>query len=293
MNNKNINLSFEFQEITPHTIIANYKDCFKLNAGAVILNNFILVIDTLLYPRQSKEFRKKLEKKYNLPVKYLFITHSHSDHYFGVSSFQDVEIFGSNILIEVLKRKREKNWTKKAFNEWKKSEPEFSEIIDEIEIIIPNFGFENQWILKDNDLTVEFYTSGGHTECSSYAYFPSENTLFTGDLVASGYWPFISDPNESFEGWINSFKHMLTLKVNTIIPGHGPLVGKNYISEQLSFMLKLKKAVLRNISEGKGFEQIIIPEYPYEPAEDWQIPKALEHLENYYSKKVNSLKKEI
>lgn len=285
MSKKNVNLYFKFQETTPHTIIANYKDYFNLNAGAVILNNFILVIDTLLYPRQSKELRKKLEKKYNLPVKYLFITHSHTDHYFGVSSFEDVEIFGSNILIEVLKRKKEKIWTIEAFNEWKKSEPELSEIIDEIEIIIPNFGFENQWVLEDTDLTVEFFTSGGHTECSSYAYFPNENVLFAGDLVASGYWPFISDPTESFEGWINSFEHMLTLKIDTIIPGHGHLVGKNYISEQLKFMKALKNAVLETISEGRETENVIIPEYPFEPAEDWQIPKALEYLLNYYSKK--------
>ncbi|MFX0033498.1 MAG: MBL fold metallo-hydrolase [Candidatus Hermodarchaeota archaeon] len=284
MSERTINLVFEFKEVSSHTVIANYRDYFNLNAGAIILNNYILVIDTLIYPRQAKEFRNELEKKYNLPVKYLFITHSHSDHYFGVRAFKDVEIFGSNILIEALKRKREKNWTKEAFNEWKESEPEISEIIDEIEIIIPKRGFDNYWVLKDDDLKVEFFTSGGHTACSSYAYFPSENVLFTGDLVASGYWPFISDPTESFEGWINSFEHILTLKVDAIIPGHGYVVGKKYINEQLSFMKNLKKAVLRNISEGKMIEQIIIPEYPFEPAEDWQIQKALEYLLNYYSK---------
>ncbi|MFX1529438.1 MAG: MBL fold metallo-hydrolase [Promethearchaeota archaeon] len=284
MSKKAVNLTFECKEVSPHTVIANYKDYFNLNAGAIILNNFILVIDTLIYPRQAKEFRKKLEKKYNLPVKYLFITHSHSDHYFGVRAFKDVEIFGSNILIDALKRKKEKFWTKQAFNGWKESEPEFSEIIDEIEIIIPKWGFDTQWVLKNDDLKVEFYISGGHTECSSYAYFPSENILFSGDLVASGYWPFISDPTESFEGWINSFEHMLTLKGDTVIPGHGYIVGKKYISEQLSFMKNLKKAVLKNISEGKRIEEITIPEYPFVPAEDWQIPKALEYLHNYYSK---------
>ena len=226
-----------------------------------------------------------LEKKYNLPVKYLFITHSHSDHYFGVTSFKDVEIFGSNSLIEVIKRRKEEDWNKKAFDEWKKSEPEMIDIIDEIEIIIPKWGFESSWVLNDDGLEVEFYHSGGHTGDSAYAYFPHESILFTGDLLASGFWPFISDPTESFEGWIKSFEHMLTLNIKTIIPGHGWLVGKEYIREQLSFMKDLKKEVLKTISEGKGFEEIIIPDYPFEPAEDWQIPRALEHLHNYYSKK--------
>jgi glyoxylase-like metal-dependent hydrolase (beta-lactamase superfamily II) len=285
MSKKTVNLSFELKEVSTHAVFANYKDYFDLNAGAIILHNFILVIDTLVYPRQAKEFRTKLEKKYNLPVKYLFITHSHSDHYFGVASFKDVEIFGSNNLIEVIKKRKEEDWNKKAFDEWKKSEPELIDIIDEIEIIIPKWGFESPWVLNDNGLQVEFYLSGGHTRDSAYAYFPHERILFTGDLIASGFWPFISDPTESFEGWIKSFEHMITLNIKTIIPGHGWLVGKEYIHEQLSFMKDLKKEVLKTISEGKGFEEIIIPDYPFEPAEDWQIPRALEHLHNYYSKK--------
>lgn len=58
MNNKPINISIELKEVSPHAIIANYKDYFDLNAGAVILNNFIIVIDPLLFPRQDKELKE-------------------------------------------------------------------------------------------------------------------------------------------------------------------------------------------------------------------------------------------
>ncbi len=44
-------LSIKLEEVTPRTIIVNFKDYFDLNAGAIILNNFIIVIDTLMYPR--------------------------------------------------------------------------------------------------------------------------------------------------------------------------------------------------------------------------------------------------
>ncbi|MFW9820884.1 MAG: MBL fold metallo-hydrolase, partial [Candidatus Thorarchaeota archaeon] len=158
-----------------------------------------------------------------------------------------------------------------------------AELIDEIEIIIPTEGFKTKRIIKDNGLNVEFYHSGGHTGCSSYAYFPEEKVLFSGDLIAAGFWPFISDPTEDFEGWISSFEYMLNLDIDIIIPGHGPLVGKEYIKEQLIFMKKLKNNVINAISEGIKAEQIKIPDYKYEPAEDWQIPRALEFLFNYYS----------
>jgi cyclase len=250
------------------------------------MNNFIVVIDTLLYPRQSKSFREQLEKQYSLPVKYLFITHYHGDHLYGSAAFRDpdVEIFGSNSLIKNMENRKKESWTKKAFDDWKIEEPDLAEAIDEIEIIIPHKGFDKKFIIVDNGLRVEFYHSGGHTGCSSYAYFPEEKILFAGDLIAAGFWPFISDLTGDFEGWIKAFEHMLTLKIEAIVPGHGPIVKKDYIKEQLEFMKKLKSNVLKVISEGKEPEEVKLPEYKYEPAEDWQIPRALEFLHKYYSK---------
>lgn len=284
MNESGIDLRFELIEISSRVLIANFKDYFDVNASAIIMNNFIIVIDTLLFPRQSKEFREKLEKKYRLPVKYLFITHYHSDHFLGIASFKDVEFFGSSTLIENLNKRKKENWTEEAFEEWKKSESEYTEFINEIEILIPKIGFDEKRVITDNDLHVEFYISGGHTACSSYAYFPNDKIVFSGDLIAVGFWPFISDPTEDFEGWIKSFEHMLKLDINRVVPGHGPSVGKAYIEEQLFFMKELKNNVLKAISEKKGPEGIEVPEYKYKPAEDWQIPRAKEFLYKFYSK---------
>jgi len=76
---------------------------------------------------------------------------------------------------------------------------------------------------------------------------------------------------------------MLNLDIKAVIPGHGPVVGKEYIKEQLAFMKNLRKNVLKVISEEKGPEEIELPEYENEPAEAWQIPRALDFLFKYYS----------
>ncbi len=76
---------------------------------------------------------------------------------------------------------------------------------------------------------------------------------------------------------------MLTLDIDAVVPGHGPVVGKKYIQKQVNFIKNLKKNVLKAISEGKGPEETEVPEYEYKPAEDWQIPQALEFLHKYYS----------
>jgi len=278
---KNI-IPIKFKEVTSRTAIANWYDYYDVNAGAIVLNTGIVVIDSLMYPIQAKQFKEALEKKSGLPVTTLFLTHIHGDHLFGMASFRDTKIICSNILIEVIKRKLENEWTKDAFDEWKEEEPAIAEYIKDIEILVPTLGFDEQYVLEDRDLRVEFYLSGGHTSCSSYAYFPEEKVLFAGDLISAGFWPFISDPGGDPEKWMKSLEHMLSFGDITVVPGHGPIVDKKCIEEQLEFMKKLKNSLLNAIKDDLKPEEIELPQF-YEPAVDWQIPRALDFLLKYYS----------
>jgi cyclase len=278
-----LGLPFEIKELGKHTIYTTWNDYYFLNAGAIILNNFIVVIDSLTYPKQALDFREKIEEKFDLPIKYLFLTHMHGDHVYGMSAFKDLEILGSKALLNNMQKKIEENWTQEFFDAWKKQEPEFAEIIADIEIILPQTIFEKEYLIEDGDLKIEFYRTGGHSSCSSYAFFPKDKTLFIGDEIGSGYWIFMSDPTGNPDRWIDSFERILKLDVEKIIPGHGYIVGKDYVKEQLDFMKDLKKVVKEAISEGKKPDDVEVPSYPYEPATDWQIPRALEFLFNFYT----------
>lgn len=272
----------EFEEVSPNSMRANYKEYFDLNAGAVALDNFIIVIDPLMYPRHATEFRKKLEEKYELPVRYLFITHYHGDHVFGIASFKDVEVFGSNALLVNMKKHAELHWTSQAFEDWKEEQPEFADLIDEIEVAFPSVGFRDSRVIFDDTKRVEFFHSGGHTGCSSFAYFPIEKILFTGDEVAAGFWPFISDPTGNPEKWIEGFENMLALNADRIVPGHGPITSNAHIREHLDFLKSLIGLVKESIAGGIELKSEDVPDF-YEPATDWQIPRALEFLHRFYT----------
>ncbi len=278
------NIDLEISEVTPRTIMAKYPDYYSVNAGAIALDDFIIIIDALVYPRQTKILREHVETKFGLPVKFLFITHFHGDHHYGASTFKDVEIFGSNALIERMKRRMKEGWKKEDFDKWKEDDPDFAEYIDEIEITLPHVGFEKERIIANNDLHVEFYHSGGHCSGESYAYFPAEKVLFTGDDLATKQWPYIFESCGDPEKWMQAFEHMLSLDVDVFVPGHGSVTDKEHIEEQLNFLRELKRVVLESISEGKGPDDIMIPEF-YEPAADWQLPAARKALHEFYSKK--------
>ncbi|MHA1673743.1 MAG: MBL fold metallo-hydrolase [Promethearchaeota archaeon] len=284
---------YEPVTLTPYSsrvVYINDKDRWDLNAAAVILDTFIVVIDPMMYPNQARAFRNQLETIYRLPVKYLFISHEHADHVWGMGGFldKDVEIIAHIKLAEFLKEKFATAWNQQVIDEWKVEEPEMVPMLELMTFKVPTITFEDKYVVQDGELSVEFYHSGGHTGTSSYAYFPSEKILFGADEVNAHIWPFISDPTGSPERWITFYNKILDMDIQKIIPGHGPLVGKDHIREHLDFLLKLKSAVNTELAAGRELTVENVPEFGCPPAEEWQIPKAVEFLNKFYNSESKS-----
>jgi cyclase len=87
-----------------------------------------------------------------------------------------------------------------------------------------------------------FNGSGGHTGCSAFAYFPEEKILFAGDEIATMEWPYISDETGNPDDYISALEQMMNLEIDKVIPGHGPIVGKDHINEYLVFISKLRRS---------------------------------------------------
>ena len=274
----------EISEVSSRVTLAHYEEFYKLNAAAVALDNFIVVIDPMHYPSQGRKFREYLETKYNLPVKYLFITHYHGDHVFGMSAFKGVEVIGTECLSENMKERIENHWTQETLDEWKEKNPGLVDEIDAFEFWLPDTTFKDSYTIKDGVLRLELHRSGGHSGCSAFAYFPSEKILFAGDEIAAMEWPYISDETGNPDDYFSALEHMMTLEIDRVIPGHGPIVGKDHIEEYLIFIRKLKKLVKEAVDEDRQPESIEVPDF-YKPTVDWQIEKALEFMHKFYSEK--------
>ena len=286
-------LEFWIETVTPHTVIGkttiDKQD--QSNAGCVALNNFIVTIDPGPYPRSGRLFRKEIEEKFQLPVKYLLVTHNHGDHVFGVPPYKSTQIFGSKKLVEEIDRKLETGWNKNSFERWKEQEPDFKEIIEEIEIIKPQITFSDVIEIRDDDLSVEIYHVGGHTVCSSYAYFPQEKVLFSGDLIFAKTFPWAGDVTCNPEKWIDSLKDFLNIGFDKLIPGHGPVVGKEEVEKHLDLFINLRKLVKKAIDDNSGIESIETDLFSY--LMDWdiperdkhRIPRAITHWYDFYKNK--------
>ena len=76
--------------ITPNIVVNTLGIERSGNFGAIRLNDCIVVIDSGASPKIGTKFRKELKSKFKQEIKYVILTHTHTDHRNGLASFSDI-----------------------------------------------------------------------------------------------------------------------------------------------------------------------------------------------------------
>ena len=266
----------KLEKITPHTVvdITTQRTTRSCILGGISLGKYSVAVDSGNSLEVGTELRKELKTYFNLPVKFLFLTHTHNDHRNGRDAFKDTTL--------IINQKCKDNMPKSIrLSKWN------AEI------------FGEKLILEEGELSVEFHHVGGHSVGFSIAYFPSEKVLFAGDLFIVGSvnlgLPFMgfyqNKPKRTGnpEEYLSAFEKFKSMDVDVIVPGHGDLVfnPKEYLDEQTSFFNDLKSFIISALDEGKNVEEKELPRLEpiakaYTTAESsTKRSRSLQFLKNY------------
>lgn len=238
----------DFEQVTSHVVAdtSTQRVTRSCVMGGVSVGRYVIAIDSGCSFEVGTALRRGLETYFALPVRHLFLTHTHSDHRKGMNAFTDTTLIASRKCIENMpKSVRLGKWS--------------------VEI------FDNEFVIYDEDLIVEFHLVSGHSVGSSVAYVPNEEVMFGGDLFISGSANFglpvmhfyqnrpkrTGNPDE----YIAAYEKMKRWKIETIIPGHGDIIDNahDYLDDQISFFRELKSFFISSIDEGKALEDIELP----------------------------------
>jgi len=236
------------------------------NAGAIILHNQVVVVDSQ-YLKYAKELRREIERATSKRIRFLLLTHSHSDHVFGNEVFRDCEIVAHRSLKARMEELLSTTWSKESLEkqiaELRKTDPERASRFEGVQITLPTRVFDEEFKIADKDLEVVMRHVGGHTKDSSIVYFPAEQILFSGDLIFSQTFPYGADPTVDPDEWLNALDGIMEMPVRTIIPGHGPICDKREVQAYIDFMKIVKDKMVAMIHAGKTAEEITKDEnYP-------------------------------
>lgn len=281
-----MNVSIELEKVSDHTVATKPSLDIHSIAGAIAFPEYLVAFDATMFPKTTKLFREKIEDYFDLPLKYLLLSHYHSDHVIGLKHFKDITIVAPTDLMMNYNKAVKTDLTKENLEEWKDEEPELAPWIDEIEFVFPNLLFQNKVILSEGKFHIDFEKVGGHTNCSSYAYFPTEQILFAGDLIFSEQLLYAGDPSCDPDLWIEILDLFLQMDIKKFVPGHGPVCDKKMIKEQLDYLKDLRNIIIKAIDKGETKEDILPPNYYGSKYEDLR-ERNLEHLFSFYKEKEN------
>jgi len=128
------------------------------------------------------------------------------------------------------------------------------DVFGDVKIIMPQITFSDELNLHLGEVEIQLWVGGGHSSDSILVYIPSEKALFTGDILENDCHPGMVTAR--FDQWISILKMIEEMEVETIVPGHGEVAGRELAAGQRLYFEEMLDTIKRLKSTGTPKEAI-------------------------------------
>nr|WP_323745922.1 MBL fold metallo-hydrolase [Diaphorobacter caeni] len=191
---------------------------FISNAGFVVTDDSVVVIDALGSPALAEELVKKIKAITPKPISTVILTHYHADHIYGLQVFKAL---GAKIIANGLAKEYINSDTARLRLE--ASRTELAPWINASTRMVT----ADEWVDKDAQTLkvggTEFvlqHMGPAHTPEDTAVFLPQSSVLFIGDVVFRNRIPYVGQADSRH--WITALDALLKLPVKAMVPGHGP-----------------------------------------------------------------------
>jgi cyclase len=207
------------------------------NVGIIATRKGTLIADTPLVSRQARAINDDLVSAGHMAVRFVSITHHHSDHVLGTTLFgEDALIIGNRATYENM-GKYDPAAVEAWINTWIWENPDDVREILAARVSPPEMVFDQELTLYLGGIEIWFFPLPGHLAESTGVFVPEAGILITGDALFNEHHPYMGQGN--VQVWLESLAKMRDLKAEHIIPGHGPVCGSEAIEKQQRYMEKM------------------------------------------------------
>jgi cyclase len=222
--------------------IAKPKSSAGSNAGFVIGDDGVAVIDTFQDAAAARQLLAEIQKLTKLPIKFVVNTHYHLDHVTGNAVFAQAGAV-------IIAHKNVRGWIHtenlKFFGAGIK--PEQKAWIDGL--FAPNLVYDSsaELFLGSRRVLVRYFL--GHTGGDSVVSIADANVYFCGDLFWNKTLPNLIDA--STEKWIASDIKMADEGPKaTFVPGHGDVGTAVDVRAMAAYITDLRAALAQPVKDG-------------------------------------------
>ena len=225
---------------------------FISNAGFVITQDRVVVIDALGSPDLARQLLAEIKRRTPLPVTDVIVTHFHADHIYGLQVFKEA---GARIWAH--EAGKHYLYSETAQARLAASRVDLAPWVDAQTLLV----FADEWLSTDRSLNLGGVTfqlmhlGPAHSLEDLVVYLPTLKVLFAGDLMFRQRVPFVGQADSRH--WQQALASLSSLPVQWAVPGHGPATQNFTQDLQLTqdYLQYLRNSMSRALDEGLLFEE--------------------------------------
>ncbi|MGH7544208.1 MAG: MBL fold metallo-hydrolase [Gemmatimonadota bacterium] len=229
------------------------------NSGFVVGERGVLVIDAHINAEMAGQIQAAVRAVTDKPILYLVNTNYHGDHTFGNYAFPaDTRIVAHRATAERMREfEAEKEFLLATVNGDRS-------VYADAELRLPDMVFDDSLRLDLGGRAVALHHFGsGNTPGDAVVYVPEARVAWTGNLVLGVGVPFLIEGGaEPYLRTIERFAD--ALDVETIVPGHGPIVPREILGAYRRYLGDLVNAMAGS-APGESVESAL-SRMPLDPA---------------------------
>ncbi|MFL7813380.1 MAG: MBL fold metallo-hydrolase [Anaerolineales bacterium] len=209
----------------------------QVNAGAVIGQDWAVVIDTLAFPDETLAIREFIEEELKRKVRYVINTHYHADHSWGNCFFPGAYVLSSAQSRDLLEKYGQRSLATAV---------ESDSTFQKTQIILPHITVSEGILeLIIGDKTLRFIELPGHSPDGIGVYIVEDEVLFAGDVWMPV--PHIVDGDS--EVMRESLRKIGKLTIENVVQGHGEVILRGEVNTSIKDRIRYLDVIDKIVEE--------------------------------------------
>ncbi len=219
------------------------------NAGFVIGDDGVAVIDTFQKVDAAKSLLVEIRKMTQLPVKYVINTHYHIDHVTGNEVFAEAGAI-------IIAQKNVRDWIHTENKKFYGANITDAQKASVGALTGPTAVYYTALDLYLGSRQIQVRYELGHTGGDSVVFIPDANVVFCGDLFWRHTLPNLIDA--STEAWIATLTKLTAVHpAATFISGHGDVGTVEDVKAFQGYLIDLRRMVSEGRANGKSGDALV------------------------------------
>jgi glyoxylase-like metal-dependent hydrolase (beta-lactamase superfamily II) len=243
------------------------------NAGFLVTDEGVLVIDTRQHPRDGQDLIDRIRKITDKPIKWVVNTHFHGDHHLGNLPFKAI---GATIVAQRDTAALMESTFGKEIARRGKFFSSRSYDPKEVKLVLPDVTFDSEMTIRLGGKEIRLlYLGPGQNPGDTFVLFPHDRAIYTPGAFAQRSWANTAF-TPSVESWIKLLNQVAAMDVDKILPAHGDIATRADVAEMAKFLADeyagVKDAFAKGMSADEAVKVLTFPQY-----KDWRNYQVREH----------------